>query len=357
MIYTAWIVISLCGISQLIYWWRVIGRQEEVMSDLDYRPMVSVIVAYHNEADCISDCISALCEQSYEHLEIIAIDDHSTDSGSDQLRQLLNRFPRLKLLSNDGQQGKKHALSKAITSATGEWIALTDADCIPDDHGWISIAMSYARDQDILLGYSPYRRYPGWLNHLIRYETWLIALQYIGLLSHGMRYMAVGRNLFFRKSTYLDRGGYDDHMDIVGGMDDLFVHGIASDVRVTALTDLRTYVTSEPKRTIAGLYRQKARHLTTSTRYDTKTQLILSVISASHLGYYLAVVLFFCSGHLTIGLGLLMIRYFVIMWSQYRARRVLSSSISILHIPILDVMLMVYYISLSFTYLKPRRQW
>lgn len=358
MLWGVLICILVLLLIQLWYWIRVIGMPPEKLSqDHTNQPSLCIIVAYRNERESIKKCISKLLQQDYAALQIIAIDDHSTDGGEQELIELAKQEPRLTLLSNTGKHGKKTALTQAINRCDFEWIAMTDADCIPRSDSWIKTAMSYASEGDVLLGYSPYRSYPGWLNRLIRYETWLIGIQYMSLLRYSIRYMAVGRNLFFRRSIFVENQGFRGHDDLASGSDDLFVHALPDDVRIEALTDPDTYVISEPKRTWHSLIRQKSRHVTTSVRYDTRTKLILGLISISHLGFYLLLLALGWLSGVWLPLVLWTLRAMVQLICINRAREVLSSDIRGIFVPILDVLLCLYYIIISFTYLRPNKKW
>ena len=52
---------------------------------------------------------------------------------------------------------------------------------------------------EVVLGYGAYKKYPGFLNKLIRFETFHTALQYFSYALAGKPYMGVGRNLSYRK--------------------------------------------------------------------------------------------------------------------------------------------------------------
>lgn len=101
---------------------------------LDDVPRLSVIVAARNEADCIETCIRSLFRQDYRNLEVVAVNDRSTDDTRAILERLAVEFAgRLKVVSvsslPSGWFGKPHALDLGLQSATGSLILFTDADC------------------------------------------------------------------------------------------------------------------------------------------------------------------------------------------------------------------------------------
>ena len=98
-------------------------------------PRLSVLVAARNETDCIETCIRSLFQQDYPDLEVIAVNDRSTDDTAQILDRLAIEFPeRLKVIHvkqlPSGWFGKPHALTLGLQSATGTVVCFTDADCI-----------------------------------------------------------------------------------------------------------------------------------------------------------------------------------------------------------------------------------
>jgi len=97
-------------------------------------PRLSVIVAARNESDCIETCIRSLFRQHYANLEVVAVNDRSTDDTAQILDRLAVEFAdRLRVLHVTalpaGWFGKPHALTQGVQVATGSVICFTDADC------------------------------------------------------------------------------------------------------------------------------------------------------------------------------------------------------------------------------------
>jgi len=97
-------------------------------------PRLSVIVAARNELGCIENCIRTLFKQDYPGLEVVAVNDRSTDGTGEILDRLAIEFAgRLRVRHVEalppGWFGKPHALTLGLESATGSLICFTDADC------------------------------------------------------------------------------------------------------------------------------------------------------------------------------------------------------------------------------------
>jgi len=97
-------------------------------------PLISICIPARNEADNIRNCVNSLLAQDYPNLEIIVVDDRSTDSTLAQLKEIALNDPRLRAISGSdlpvGWAGKPHALHQASAVARGEWLCFVDADTL-----------------------------------------------------------------------------------------------------------------------------------------------------------------------------------------------------------------------------------
>lgn len=92
-------------------------------------PSVSLMVAVKDEAPFIERCVRSLNASDQPNLELIVVDDASTDGTTDILRALALELG-FTLLVNDTNLGKKHALTRAVARARGDVLAFTDSDCL-----------------------------------------------------------------------------------------------------------------------------------------------------------------------------------------------------------------------------------
>lgn len=89
--------------------------------------MISVIVPVYNSAPYLKDCLNSICTQTYQDLEIIAVDDGSTDDSLSILRQLAMQDPRITVLEkNNG--GASSARNLGLIHASGEYVTFVDSD-------------------------------------------------------------------------------------------------------------------------------------------------------------------------------------------------------------------------------------
>lgn len=113
-------------------------------------PKLSIIVPARNEAPQISDCLASLLSSDYPALEIIAVNDRSTDQTGFLMERLATTDPRLTVVHIDqlpaGWLGKTHALHRGAQQATGDYFLFTDGDVL-FARQTLRLAVRYAIDR------------------------------------------------------------------------------------------------------------------------------------------------------------------------------------------------------------------
>jgi len=92
-------------------------------------PLVSCLVAVHNEEDVIEQCIRSLTSQTYPNTEVIVVDDASTDGTLARLHDLARRY-EITVVALERNVGKKRALAEGMLRASGEIFAFSDSDSV-----------------------------------------------------------------------------------------------------------------------------------------------------------------------------------------------------------------------------------
>ena len=87
-------------------------------------PLVSVIIPTYNRAALLPRALQSVVEQTYSNMEIIVVDDGSTDATENTLRQMGSQITLLQ----QSHQGVSRARNLGIESANGEWLAFLDSD-------------------------------------------------------------------------------------------------------------------------------------------------------------------------------------------------------------------------------------
>lgn len=98
-------------------------------------PPITVLIPCHNEGENIHETIRSVAEQRYPGpIEIIAIDDGSTDDTFDRLSALTNIYPALRVIRLTSNQGKATALWVGTLASVSEYLVCIDGDAILDEY-------------------------------------------------------------------------------------------------------------------------------------------------------------------------------------------------------------------------------
>lgn len=90
-------------------------------------PLISVIVPVYNGQNCLADCIDSIEKQTYENLEIIVVNDGSTDQTMAVCESLQVSYDNIKILTlND--EGVSAARNAGIEASEGDFVTFVDAD-------------------------------------------------------------------------------------------------------------------------------------------------------------------------------------------------------------------------------------
>ena len=96
-------------------------------------PLITVVVPVYNTARTIERCVLTIWEQTYSHLEIILVDDGSTDNSGDICDRLAGRDSRTRVI-HQPNQGLSGARNAALAQCHGDFVTFVDADdtILPD---------------------------------------------------------------------------------------------------------------------------------------------------------------------------------------------------------------------------------
>jgi glycosyltransferase involved in cell wall biosynthesis len=208
LIYT--LIEFLIGHNQI----KNLSRQD--LLTLDSLPKISIILSALNEESDIEDALTSLANLSYPNLEIIAVNDRSTDNTPHILEKLQKKFPVLRVhhiqTLPPNWFGKNHALNVAAKLATGDWLLFTDADVFMKKDT-LSKAISYVitNQLDHLTIHEHHRRESFWLKTglLGSYLSYSMVMK-PWRIRHAWSKRSLGHGAFnlIRKSAYESVGGH-----------------------------------------------------------------------------------------------------------------------------------------------------
>ncbi len=196
---------------------RKLGQLKDIEPEESSRlPKVSIIIPARNEAETIEAALSSVLRIVYPDLEIIVVNDRSTDSTGLILERMVQHSPSLNVVTidtlPDGWLGKNHALHQGVQQAHGDYLLFTDADVLFAPTS-IARAVSYCESHQVdhltlLFDIVAKTRLLSMLvlsfsvNFMARFKPWKIAESEKHFLGAG------GFNLV-RRQAYQAAGGHD----------------------------------------------------------------------------------------------------------------------------------------------------
>lgn len=107
------------------------------MQDVDsFRPLVSIMIPFHNAADTLGRCLDSVARLTYRPLDVVLVDDAGSDNGVAIVQDFIERCAddslSIRLLRHDTNRGVAAARALALAEARGEYITAVDADDFVD---------------------------------------------------------------------------------------------------------------------------------------------------------------------------------------------------------------------------------
>jgi GT2 family glycosyltransferase len=172
-------------------------------------PKVSVVVCCYNSESTLEDCLGGLERLEYSNVEVIVVDDGSTDSTA----AIAQRYHQFQLIQTENH-GLSAARNTGLAAATGDFVAFLDSDAWPDPH-WLHYLVATFETTDHACVGGPnlpppgdgdvadcVARAPGGPNHV--------------LLSDQEAEHVPGCNMAFRAAALRDVGGFDARFRVAG---------------------------------------------------------------------------------------------------------------------------------------------
>jgi len=260
------------------------------------QPKVSVIIAARNEGKNIENCLHSLFQQSYKNLEIIVVNDQSSDATVSIVQNCQRTYLNLELFHSEPDPGfapKKQAIELGISKAEGELIFTTDADCQPGPE-WVSLLVRhFSPEVGMVAGFNPYHIKPS--NILVE----MLALDYFSMAavaaataSLGFPISCTGGNLAYRKSVFYELGGFGEARQITSGDDDLFLERVRDETKwkICYVTNPEGQVLTKPPCNLKQFLNQRFRYASKGLKY--KPVVVCALFFIFLLNFLLAIGLF-----------------------------------------------------------------
>ncbi len=302
----------------------VARHKETSPSDADFPP-VSVVISAKNEEENLETFLPEVLNQDYPEFQVVVVNDGSEDDTDMVLTRLKAIHPHLYItrIAPDKKfyHGKKLPLSLGIKAAKHDILVLTDADCRPATDQWLKhmVTALHSRNKELVLGIGNYKKTKGFTNLWLRYDTFTIAIQYLGFALSGKPYMATGRNMAYSKQLFQKTGGFKNHIYVASGDDDLFVQEAANKTNTAVCMAAEAHTISAPPSSFKKWREQKIRHLSTASHYkkSIKFSLLTEPVTRELFWALTLYFIFFPNfGLLILPFSLLLFLFKLIIWKK-----------------------------------------
>ncbi|MGB0247533.1 MAG: glycosyltransferase [Flavobacteriales bacterium] len=279
--------LSVLGASiQGLWAWRWDGVKDLDAAELPFQGRVSVVVCCHNEAARLPEFAKGLrpalaaAKQAGCVVDVVAVNHGSSDRTGTVLDALAADDARWHVVHlTRTVESKKEALAAGIAASQGDVLVLLDADCAPVDASWlVNMTQGAGTAWDVGVGISLPQGLESmtFLARMQRLEARRLAQRAVGAVDAGQPYLAFGRNLAFTRDMWTRVGGFDAHLDVPSGDDDLWLQeAVKCGARVASKTSRSAQTASEWPATWRLWRRQKTRHFTASPSYPWRVKVRL----------------------------------------------------------------------------------
>lgn len=248
---------------------------------------ISIIIPARNEEHNIENCLQSILQNTYPTrlLEIIVVDDHSTDATAEMVKKYAYKNVKLISLSEHVSTKinsyKKKAIEIAVAQASGSLIITTDADCFVPQKWLQTIAAFYEEKKPAFIA-APVAIDCGWRFIQIFQSLDFMTLQGItaAVVNKKQMTMCNGANMAYERAAFYEVGGFAGIDNIASGDDMLLMHKIYKQYpdRVLFLKSTNAIVKTAPVNTIKEFFNQRIRWASKADKYDDKRILPVLVL-------------------------------------------------------------------------------
>jgi glycosyltransferase involved in cell wall biosynthesis len=285
-----WVLCIVVGILYfvLIVWflngWKLISEFKREKKS--YNTKVSVLVPFYNEELTLERCIKDLEEQEIDtsFMEIILIDDSSTDKSTDIAQKYAEKYATVHCEQNEGDKGKKGALQFGIDKSVGDLIVVTDADCRYPS-GWLANLVEYyeQHNPNMIVGPVVMEGELSLFHKFQEFEFVNLVASGAGAIGINHPIMCNGANLAFNKEVfYTIKDPFN--MKYESGDDVFLLHNmkkIAND-KIHFIKSSEAIVTTVTNKNITDFFNQRFRWISKAPGYrDSDTKFSAFVIFAT----------------------------------------------------------------------------
>lgn len=321
-------------------------------------PNATVIVAARNEHDNITDCLTSLDKLEYPEnkLEIIIVDDHSTDDTFELVSNFIKGKNRFKLIQPEKNigivKGKANAIANAIEIANGEIILTTDADCVVSKTWAKTLASYFTKDTAMVCGYT--NQFDDKIFRAMQSVDFVYLLGVAGgTMNLGKPLSCIGNNMSYRKDVYYEIGGYEKiPFSVTEDFQVLMAMHNLKKYKIIYPLDKEGLVTSKAFDDFKSLYWQKKRWSIGGLKSDLIGYSVMFTALFTHA--LILVQPFFFSINILI---LSLFKIFVDFYFIKEIYKKLNLKLKLHHFIVFEIYFLIYVVALPFLILNKKVKW
>lgn len=322
----------------------------------------SVVICLRGEENQFHKYFPLIAKQEDVIFEIIIVYKEISNEMKLYLQKIEIEYAHIKLVDLDAGiypfKDKKQALNAGISVAKYDKIVTIDADCYPENELWLNQMISHFSPKvNCVIGVSPYISHDSWGNKWIRFDATFVSMFYTAFAAKGMAYMAVGRNMAFRKSLWNEQY-LDKYKEYGFGDDDTIVQSIEDKKSIVVCFYPRVF--SFPKLYFWQWISQKMRHMAIGKEYPMEVMKFLVAYNVACFGFWLIIWLWmsYFSFHLIVFLFILIYLFLRMMPLYYVERQMHIKNKTYRYLFLFDFLYMAFLIILPiFVKILPARRW
>ena len=193
------------------------GGQAAPKPTLPGRPStVSVLIPVYNGAALVNRAVASVLGQNYPLEELLLLDDGSTDSSAELLREMSRSNPSIRVLQNAGNRGLAQTLNRGLREIRGEVVLVLHQDCGLLGNGWFGRAMASFADPTVFSVVPSPHHDTGEMTALER-QFWVLRhhmMDEVAPSGRASRHTLFSENKcdLFRRDQLLALGGFDPRL-------------------------------------------------------------------------------------------------------------------------------------------------
>ena len=241
---------------------------------MDTSPLVSILITTHNRSDLLKRAIESAIWQTYKTLEVIVIDDGSTDNTEEVVNEYLKQYDNLKYLKHTEAKGANAARNNGIGHAQGEYIAGLDDDDEFEDNYIETLVNAYDDNYSCVVAGAKF---------VTNRTTKLLTRKPIICLDDLLYSNDIGNQVLVKKKNLLKAGLFDEALPACQDYDMwvrlLSVCGLAKGVnlplQIMYQDHNKTQISTKSHKKFRGYFMFYKKHKNKMNRKQKKSQLFM----------------------------------------------------------------------------------